>query len=289
MRRFGLFGLLSVAALPLVAHTIRAQADDMAYDIRVADSGTVGGQRIDGVSTGRAIVSHGRVRMELRGNSRLMNIPGMPRSEEATLLMLDSGKIIYLRPKTKQYIVINPAESMDRVQKMMAGMGASMTFDVTAEPRVESLGPGPVILGHRTVHYRVTSAMKMTMAGMGQNQVMETTSIMDQYVAPDLKNVAGPFSGAVWGGAGGMFGSGNKSYFEKLRAATAKLPNGAKLRTVTKIDVTGMGPGASTRSVGEVTGMKNVTAARDLFAVPADYTKVELPMGPMGGGGPPPE
>jgi hypothetical protein len=86
-----------------------------------------------------------------------------------------------------------------------------------------------------------------------------------------------------------MFGSGNKSYFEKLQAVAAKLPNGAKLRTVTKIDVTGMGPGASTRSVGEVTGMKKVTATPDLFAVPADYTKVELPMGPMGGGGPPPE
>jgi hypothetical protein len=289
MRRFARFALGSFAAFALVPVAAQAQSDDMAYDIRVTDSGTIAGQRIDGVSKGRAIVSRGRVRMELRGNSRLMNIPGLPRAEEATLLMLDSGKMIYLRPKTKQYIVINPAESMDRVQKMMAGMGASMTFDVTTEPRVESLGPGPVILGHRTVHYRVTSGMKMTMAGMGQNQVMETTSIMDQYVAPDLKNVAGPFIGAAWSGASGMFGSGNKSYFEKLHAATAKLPNGAKLLMVTKIDVNGMGQGASTRSVGEVTGMKKVTATPDLFAVPADYTKVELPMGPMGGpGGPPP-
>jgi len=283
------FVFASIAALALLPVGVQAQSDDMAYDIRVTDSGTIAGQRIDGVSTGRAIVSHGRVRMELRGDSRLMNIPGMPRSAEATLLMLDSGKIIYLRPKTKQYIVINPTESMDRVQKMMASMGGSMTFDLTAEPKVESLGPGPVILGHRTVHYRVTTGMRMTMAGMGQNQVMETTSIMDQYVATDLKNVAGPFSGATWIGAGGMFGNGDKSYFAKLRAATAKLPNGAKLRMVTKIDVTGMGPGASTRSVGEVTGMKKVTATPDLFAVPADYTKVELPMGPIGGGGPPPE
>jgi hypothetical protein len=218
-----------------------------------------------------------------------MNIPGLPRAEEATLLMLDSGKMIYLRPKTKQYIVINPAESMDRVQKMMASMGASMTFDVTTEPKVESLGPGPVILGHRTLHYRVTSGMKMTMSGMGQNQVMETTSIMDQYVAPDLKNVVGPFTGAAWSGASGMFGSGNKSYFEKLRAATSRLPGGAKLRTETTISVSGMGQGAATRSRGEVTGMKKVTATPDMFAIPSDYTKLELPMGPMGGGsGPPP-
>jgi hypothetical protein len=202
--------------------------------------------------------------------------------------MLDSGKMIYLRPKTKQYIVINPAESMDRVQKMMAAMGASMTFDVTTEPKVESLGPGPVILGHRTVHYRVTSGLKMTMSGMGQNQAMETNSTMDQYVAPDLKNVAGPFIGAAWSGASGMFGSGNKSYFDKLRAATSRLPAGAKLRTETTISVSGIGQGAATRSVGEVTGMKRVTPTSDMFAVPADYTKLELPMGAMGGGGPPP-
>jgi hypothetical protein len=287
MRRFAHFVLALMAILPPIAATAHAQSD-MAYDIRLTDSGTVGGQRIDGVSTGRAIVSRGRVRMELRGNSRLMNIPGLARSEEATLLMLDSGKIVYLRPKTKQYVVINPAESMDRVQKMMASMGASMTFDVTAEPKVESLGPGPVILGHLTLHYRVTSGMKVTMAAMGQNQVMETTSTMDQYLAPDLKNVAGPFSGAAWGGASGMFGSGNKTFFEKLFAAVAKLPSGAKLRTETTINVSGMGPGASTRSVGEVTGMKRVTATPDLFEVPADYTKIELPMGPMGGGGGPP-
>ncbi len=288
MRRLARFILASIAVLPLLAASGHAQSNDMAYDIRVADSGTIGGQRIDGVSTGRAIVSRGRVRMELRGNSRLMNIPGLARSEEATLLMLDSGKIIYLRPKAKQYVVINPAESMDRVQKMMAGMGASLTFDVTAEPRVESLGPGPVILGHRTVHYRVTSGMKMTMAAMGQNQIMETTSILDEYLAPDLKNLAGPFSGAAWRGASGIFGSGNKSYFEMLRAATARLPNAAKLRTETSITVSGMGQGASTRSVGEITGMKRVTVTPDLFAVPADYTKVELPMGPMGGGAEPP-
>lgn len=288
MARFARFVLASFATLALVPIAAHAQSDDMAYDIRVTDSGTIGGQRIDGVSTGRAIVSRGRVRMELRGNSRLMNIPGLAHAEEATLLMLDSGKMIYLRPKTKQYIAINPAESMDRMQKMMASMGASMTFDMTSEPKVESLGPGPVILGHRTVHYRVTSGLRMTMSGMGQSQVMETTSIIDQYVAPDLRNVAGPFIGAAWSGASGMFGSGNKSYFDKLRAATSRLSSGAKLRTETTISVSGIGQGAATRSLGEVTGMKKVIATPDMFAVPADYTKLEVPMGPMGGGGGPP-
>src|SRR6478672_11209782 len=182
--------LFSLSLLGICAFTFqaRAQGDDMVYDFKMTDSGTVGMQTMSGVSTGHAVASNGKIRMDVSGSARSLAMPGNP-GNDVTIIMLDSGKtVIYVNPKTKQYMQIKPMEMMDRMQKMMEGMGATMKFDFTGEPKVENLGAGPEILGHKTQHYRMTTAMKMTMNAMGESQVVETNSVVDEYLAPDLKH-----------------------------------------------------------------------------------------------------
>ena len=276
---------LSLLAISASSVQVRAQGDDMSYDFKMTDSGTVGMQTINGTSTGRAVVSRGRVRMDVSGNARGLTMPGNS-GQDVTIIMLDSGKkVIYINPKTKQYMQMNPMETMDRMQKMMESMGATMKMDFTGEPKVENLGAGPDILGHKTQHYRMTTAMKMTMNAMGQSQVIETSTITDEYIAPDIKSATDPFS-SMSNGMSGMLGGSNKEYLEKVRQLKEKLPKGMELRAETQSTVSTPGGAQNMKNVREVTAIKKTAVTDDQFAVPAGYTKIDFPMGP---GGPPPE
>ncbi len=273
--------LLGLCALSMQA---RAQGDDMAYDFKMTDSGTVGMQTINGVSTGHAVVSKGKIRMDVSGSARTLAMPGSP-GADVTIIMLDSGKtIIYVNPKTKSYMQINPMEMMDRMQKMMEGMGATMKFDFTGDPKVENLGAGPEILGHKTQHYRLTTAMKMTMNAMGESQTIETSSVTDEYLAPDIKHSTDLFSG-MSNGMSGMMGGSNKEYLEKVKQLKAKLPDAMELRAETQSTISMAQGSQNMKNIREVTAIKKAHATPDQFAVPAGYTKIEMPMGP---GAPPP-
>lgn len=279
--------LFSLSLLSLCALTVqaRAQGDDMAYDFKMTDSGTVGMQTMGGVSTGHAVASKGKIRMDVSGSARSLAMPGSG-GGDVTIIMLDSGKtVIYVNPKTKQYMQIKPMEMMDRMQKMMEGMGATMKFDFTGEPKVENLGAGPDILGHKTRHYRMTTNMKMTMNAMGESQTIETNSVVDEYLAPDIKNATDLFSG-MSNGMSGMMGGSNKEYLEKVKQLKAKLPDAMELRAETQSTITMAQGTQNMKNVREVTGIKKTRATPDQFAIPAGYTKIEMPMGP---GAPPPE
>jgi hypothetical protein len=275
---------ISLVGFSLFALDAHAQTRDMAFDFKMTDSGTVLGA---GASTGHAVVSKGRVRMDTKGTARSLAMPGAALGDDITMIMLDSGKtFIYINPKTKTYMQFNPMEMMDRMQKMMEGMGASMKFEFTGDPKVESVGAGPVILGHKTQHYRITTGMKMTMSMMGDSQTMEMSSVSDQYLAPDLKNMTDPFRNMATNSMGAMGGA-NKAYLERLQAVQAKLPSGMELRAETQVSVKGGGQAQNMTTIREITGIQSTTVSDDQFVVPATFTKVDLPLGPGGGRIPP--
>jgi hypothetical protein len=278
------FAFISLLGLPLLAVDARAQAHDMAFDFRMTDSGTVLGV---GASTGHAIVSKGRVRMDTKGTARSLAMPGAALGDDITMIVLDSGKtLIYINPKMKQYMQFNPMEVMERMQKMMEGAGATMSFEFTRDPKVEDVGAGPVILGHKTQHYRITTGMKVTINVMGDSQTAETSSVSDEYLALDLKDMTDPFRNMTSSSMGGMGGA-NKAYLERLKAVQAKLPSGMELRAETQVTITGSGQTQNMRNVREITAIENAKASDDQFVVPTGFTKVDLPLGPGGGKIPP--
>src|SRR6266545_7333899 len=195
MRCLARLTIACTLALCLAPERGVAQGPDWAFDFKMTDSGTAGGQTFTGVTLGHAVVSKGRIRMDMKGNSRSMSMPGMAGGNEVSIIVQDGGKLItYFLPKTKQYMQFNPAEMVKQMQKMFEGMGAAVNFDFSGpDPKVENLGKGPVILGYQTLHYRVTVAMKMKMAMMGESQSAEMSSVSDQYFAPGLSEVMDPF------------------------------------------------------------------------------------------------
>jgi hypothetical protein len=118
---------------------------------------------------------------------------------------------------------------------------------------------------------------------MGQSQTTEATTVVDQYIAPDVKNLDDPFRGLQRNPMADMFGSGAKEYMEKMQAARKKLPAGSPLRTEQHVKINANGRESNASSVSEVTKISSVRATDDMFKVPAEYTQVKMPMP----GGPP--
>lgn len=195
------------------------------------------------------------------------------------MIVENQGKLItYLLPKEKRYMQFNPTEMLKQMQTMMQGMGAAMKFDVSGpDPKLENLGRGPVILGYSTVHYRVTSGMKVTMSAMGERETMEMSSTTDQYFSRGLGEVMDPFSSMkALRETSSMFGGANKAYMDKMWAIQAKLPKAPELRAEQRTTMTRAGVVSNVKTVREVTKIQRVKAPVDLFVVPAGYTKLDM-------------
>lgn len=284
MRYLARFTIAATVALCFAPQQGIAQGRDWAFDFKMTDSGTAGGENFTGVTVGRAVVAKGRIRLDMKGNSRNMSMPGMAGGTEVSMIVQDSGRLVtYILPAKKEYMEFRPAELMKEMQKMFEGLGAAVNMNVSGpDPKIEKLGKGPAILGHPTVHYRVTVAMKISMGMMGESQSAEMSTTSDQYFAPDLAEVMDPFFGMrSIGQATAFFGVANKGFLEKLDAIREVLPKAPELRAESKISNTSpTGQATRVNSVREITKIERVTASADLFTVPAGYKKIEMPMGP---------
>ena len=270
---------LTVAvAVLLGTSTAHSQARDWAFDYKITDTATVDGAARTGVTTGRAVTSKGRVRVDMKGFS--ISIPRMALGDdEASIIVEDQGRLVtYILPSQRAYMQYNPFEMIRQMDEMMGGMAATMKFDISApDPKLENLGKGPVILGHQTVHYRMTSRLTMTIRAMGERETMEMSNITDQYFAPDLGAPLDPFSSMkLLREASSMYGSVSKVYRDKMRAAQSRLPKAPELRAVQRIRLTDPRQTSNFTSVHEITKIQRLNAPADLFTVPKGFKKVDM-------------
>jgi len=286
MRSIAHSSLGSALAVLLVSSTAQAQAHDWAFDFKMTDTMVASGETANGLTIGHAVISKGRVRIDMKRTGRAVSMPRMGPGDESSMIVEQDGKLItYLLPKEKRYMQFNPGEMMKQMQTMMQGMGAAMKFDVSGpEPELQNLGRGPVILGRETVHYRVTTGIKVTMSAMGDRETMEMSTTTDQYFARGLGGVIDPFSGmTAMREASSMFGGGNKAYIDKMWAVQGKLPKAPELRAEQRTTMSRGGMVSNIKTVREVTKIQRVKAPADLFVIPRGYTKMDMgPIAPAG-------
>ena len=199
----------------------------------------------------------------------------------AVMIMRDGGKeIFFLNPDEKQYFSIKPIALMEAMQKMLEGMGGSMTMD-TSGTRVtlDSVGPGPAIDGHPTLTYRVTTAIRMTMSMMGESRVVDNQSTQEIQIATDLGDFAYVASMNRFAEITQAMGF-PKAAFEDL-AATRRRMHGFPLRAVTHITGTANGMTRTVVQTIETRNVKRLPVPDSLFLIPADYKPGTMP--PMPG------
>ena len=268
--------LTALFILPLLsAHNASAQSHPgITFDetVRVTSSTTA-----SDTTPGRIhiIASGGNLRAEMTG--KLPGAKKMP-DEPTVMLLTDSGsKLTMLNPEQKQYMTINTVEMMEGVAKVMSAMGGKVTFDTAATKlSLDSLGPGPVIEGHPTMRYRLTSALRMTMAMMGESATLEQQMVEEIQSATDLSDLSdvnvslNRFS--RFGESMGMA----PEFLNRITALQQKI-RGLPIR-VTKVETTkANGQPRTTTEEMTISNIKRVAVPDSLFLVPAGYTPVTLP------------
>lgn len=198
----------------------------------------------------------------------------------AVMIMHDGGKeISFLNPDEKQYLSIKPIAMMEGIQKMLEGMGGSMTID-TSGTRVtlDSVGPGPAIDGHPTLTYRLTTVMRMTMSMMGQRHVVENQSTREIQTATDMGDLSDVTSMNRFAELFESIGF-TKGYFDQL-AATRRRMHGFPLRAVTHTTSTANGMTRTIVQTIETRNVRRLAVPDSLFLVPADYKPGTMPAMP---------
>ena len=270
-------GAAALALVPLSYVRAQTAGKDLAMDFRMTN--IVQGMADTGVATGHVVDSNGKVRIDMATNGAGSPLSPLSTGGAISMIVTDSGKTItYLDSKKSQYLRIRPADMLAQAQQIQ---GMKVEFSGT-EAKVDNLGAGPSILGHPTSHYRVGTGMTMTISAMGQQQTVQIASTTEYFFATDLKSQANPFSSMSGADMAKMFGSNNKDFADKMKAAQDKLPKSPPLRTTTSDKVIAQGQTRVTNSNIEVTSVEWVKADPKMFNVPASFTLVRLPG--MGGG-----
>lgn len=279
-----LAGAAALVLAPMSYASAQNAGKTLAMDFRTTS--TIQGTPDTGVITGHAVGTTDKMRLDLKMKGTSAQVSPLGSDSTVSMIVTDTGKTIaYLDPKKNQYLRVRPAEMVAQAQQMG---GMKMDFTDT-KAQVESLGAGPVILGHPTSHYRITTGMTMTINAMGQQQIVKISSTNDSYYATDIKGTLSPFASVTGGDMANMLGTMNKDFADKMKAANAKLPTGVPLRATSSSTLTAQGQTRVTNSQAEVTSVKWVDADPKAFEIPATYTAVQLPTigGAQGGAIPP--
>lgn len=208
--------------------------------------------------------SHGGMLAQIWGvNSSQLMVPG------------DSGlAMTILNHDNKTYFVFNPMGMFDSAGNIFGGAGGKIKLDPTVDSMtVDSLGPGPVIAGHATFHWRTHSKLRMSMAFMGQNTNVSTEMTSDMFIAPDIPaDTSRAHDLGLLSASGGPMGS----MGAKLGSGTARIAKkGTSLKMVSET-VTQIGGMAQRQRMSiETLSYKKMVVPDSVFRIPADYKKTE--------------
>ena len=270
-----------LAFVPLSVAVAQNAGKELALDFRTSTS--MEGAPETAVLTGHIVGSGNKVRIDMSTSGGSSPSP-LSTEGPVSMIVSDSGKTItYLDAKNSQYMSFRPGAMLADAQAMG---GVKMVFSDT-DANVESLGAGPKILGHPTARYRVGTKLTMSITGMGQSQTVRIASTTEYFYPTDIKSTMNPFASIAGTDMLGVFGTSNKEFAAKLKAAESRLPKAPPLRTSTTASVTTDGTTRVTRSNTEVTSVQWVNADPKVFEIPAGYTAVKPPT--MGGVGSDPQ
>jgi hypothetical protein len=286
--------LAMAAPIVFVAATVPRPAVDRASGVTYSFVSRVQTTDPNGKSTerigmsGHASILGDRARIDLDSLAAPMtpaqHQEGASAMQGMYFLSLDGGrKFVYVIPSKKQYMEMQTLGMMQGLNAL-TGAGGLIKFEASnIHVDAEKLGAGPTILGHRTVHYRLTDSKTMKTRILFKTMTSRDSTVTDLYYAPDLKNFINPFlsNSQATTGALDMFGA---EYKQQYMAAHAKLyQEGAPLRTVaTRTRTDGSGKVTTTISTMEVTQLNTGYVNPSIFDIPADYTKIDtsVPSGP---------
>ncbi len=278
-------GVVAAAALLLTVPAAAQAPSGVSFDQTITSVKSMAGHVDTTSDVVHAVAAGGNMRIETTNNTLYPKMGPFSPGPHAVLLIRNGGaETVFLNPDTREYLTIKPVEMMAGFRKMLEGMGGSMQFDTSAtRMTIDSVGPGPVIDGHKTVHYTLRATLKMNISMMGETMANENVAVTDIYAAPDMSDFRDATEGVMgqfieMARSMGMSGS----TFDKIRADQSKV-RGFPLRIVKQSTQTQRGQTRSSSETIESRNAKRISAPDSLFAVPAGYKSVAMPIMPGAG------
>lgn len=267
---------VALVAVPAALLATPARDAGITYDFKVSSASTQGGKSRDGTAmAGRAQMTADRARIDL---SEARNGGPMFDSKGGYVVVTDGGAKMYMvDPSEKQYFAFNMEQMLAGVSstlKMVGGMVKMTMSDVKMD--VQDLGAGESIAGHSTRHLRQTQSYTLSVSVLGRKSSTTTADTTEIWVATDLKNVGNPF--LRMGNAAAGLDFGNPDFKAQYQSVQAKMPAGLPLRSVSRSHSTDdKGNTTLATSTMEVTNIQKGDIPASAFAIPGDYTEVQMP------------
>jgi hypothetical protein len=248
----------------------------VSYDQTMVTVNTASGRTDTATTVTHTTSVSGDTRIDLEKGS-FSKLGPFSAGPHAVMIMRDGGReIFFLNPNEKQFASINLVAMMEGMQKMLGGMGGSMTMDTSGTSvTLDSLGPGPAIDGHPTLTYRVATVMRMTISMMGESRVVDNRSTQEIQVATDLDDFADVAGMNRFAEITRTMGF-PKAAVENL-AATRRRMHGFPLRAVAHTTSSANGMTRTVAQTIETRNVKRVAVPDSLFVVPADYKAISMP------------
>ena len=272
----------SVAALPLVFMAAQPVADGMSYEFVMKTTSKQTGNKEQVTLRGLGTYAGDDAKIEIVEASAQSGGQEVFGGKGSYFIVKDGGKeMLLVKPSQKQYMKWDMASMFAGIGAAMNVVGGLVKFEMS-DIKIEAteVGAGPTIQGYPTRHYRMVQNYTMSAKMFGKTSRNRSESTTDYYIAPSLK-IANPFVSnsdqMAMMSQLDMFN--NPSYKSQMTAANARLPkSGVPLRTVTTLITTDeKGKAETMTSVMEMTNFKASNIPASAFAIPSDYTMIEMP------------
>ena len=274
-----------VAALFFVAANGLAQTKaGVSFDQTITSVNTSAGRYDSSTNVLHTLSTGGNIRIEMSNTNMFARMGRLSPGAHGVILVRQGGaETVLLNPDTKEYLSIKPLDMMAGVKKMLEGMGGSITFDTSAtHVSLDSVGPGPTIDGHPTVHYTLKAAVKMTIAMMGDAMTNEEASTTDIYSATDMSDFRDVANGwSQFMDATRSMGIGGE-LFAKMKETQSRI-RGFPLRAIKHSTRSQRGQSQTVTETIESRNIKRVSLPDSLFAIPAGYKPITMPVFPGAG------
>jgi hypothetical protein len=277
-------------SIPLVFAAATPFADGMTYEFQMRSQSTRTGNKEQITMRGRGTYAGDEAKIEILEAGSSTGGTETFGGKGTYFIVKDGGKEMYLvNPKEKQYMkwdIANMFAGMAKVMNAVGGVVKMQMSDIHID--AQDLGPGEMIQGYPTHHYRMTQNYTMSASVFGHSSVTKSATTTDYYFAPSLR-IANPFvsNSDQMAMVSSMDIFNNPDFKNQMMAAQAKIQkNGIPLKTVTTTNSTdSKGKTETTVSTMEMINFSKSNIPASAFAIPGDYQMIQMPNMNMAGNG----
>ncbi len=273
---------VAAAAIPFVFAAALPVTDGMAYEFVMKSTGKATGNKEEVTMRGRGTYAGDEAKIEILEAAASTGGNEVFGGKGTYFIVKGAGKEMFLvNPGEKSYMKWDMASMFAGMGKVVNAVGGLVKMQMSdIKISAQDMGAGETIEGLPTRHLQMVQNYTMTASMFGRKSVNRSETKTDYYFAPSLR-IANPFmsNSQQMSMMSQLDIFNNPDYKSQMLAAMEKMPkNGVPLRMVsTAVTTDAKGKAETTVTTMETINLKRANVPSSAFAIPRDYTLIEMP------------